>query len=258
MSITIDVKGLVKKFPRFKLEIEKLNLSEGIHVIIGPNGSGKTVFLKLLSGLLRPSRGKIIYNIDGKLLDSTEVLPYTSIVTTDIVLPNLKIRDLIKLYISLQENDLNEIAKRFYITHVMEKKYEELSSGYKKRVQLAIALSLPTRIVLLDEPFINVDTKYISYLEELISSTRNKLIVLSTHVISKLLRNNIILLENGRITYHGTIPRIIEKMVEIKLGNHRVSLDKIIEDCIGENVDVKIFSILEAVSRFNDEKVEIS
>lgn len=248
MAVTLTVEGLVKRFRRFVLNVDKLVLSEDIHVLIGPNGSGKTVLLKTLAGLLRPDKGSIIYEIDGEEIRSLDVLPFVSLVTTDLELPNYTISKLLRLYGVDDASVVKDIALEFRIEKFLDKRYGELSSGYKKRVQLAIALSMPSKIIYLDEPFINVDSEYMGFLEEKILDLRDKLVIVASHIPSILFRHNIIAIEDGRILYHGRIPNVVESMVEVTIGNKTLSLGELLEKCQGrETFMARVRSIQEAV-----------
>ncbi|HPW99831.1 MAG TPA: ATP-binding cassette domain-containing protein, partial [Sedimentibacter sp.] len=68
--MVITVENLVKDYDSVRvLDIETLQLNAGINVILGSNGSGKSTFISLISGLLKPSGGNVLYN--GKKLDAS-------------------------------------------------------------------------------------------------------------------------------------------------------------------------------------------
>ncbi len=249
----IIINNLIKKFPKFTLFIDKMEIEQGIHVLIGPNGSGKTVFLKLLAGVLRPSKGSIIYYLNGKKIPASKILPYTALVLTDVSLPNWKVKDLIAAYLGINQNEAIKLAKEFRIDGFLDKRYEDLSSGYKKRIQLSIALSLPADIILLDEPFINVDSRYVSFLENKILEYRNRIVIVATHIPSRLLKYDIIAIQNGRILYKGKIPNLLENLVEIHTKEKTFSLFDLMRSC-GTSGEVRIRSLLETVLKFSNNK----
>lgn len=248
MALKAVIKGLVKKFPKFTLSIDSLELVEGLHVLVGPNGSGKTVFLKLLTGVMRPSKGSIIYNLNGENVPSSRILPYAALVSTDVVLPNWKVRDLLEIYAG--DEDPEDVAESFMIKEFLNKKYYDLSSGYKKRVQIAIAMSLPVRVLLLDEPFINVDSQYVNFLEEKILNITGKLVVVASHIPTRLLEHDIIFINNGRILFSGKIPGIVKKLVEIETEKGGITLDDALTIC-GMDGEIRIRSLQEVILEYS-------
>ncbi|MEB3755384.1 MAG: ATP-binding cassette domain-containing protein [Desulfurococcales archaeon] len=238
--------NLVKKFPRFTLKVDYLEFREGIHVIVGPNGSGKTVLIKLLSGALRPSRGRVTY-ISGSLqVKNSKILQYATIVTADLNLPNWRVEHLLEAYTGKSPTDIIEIAKEYRIREFLSKRYEDLSSGYKKRVQIAIALNTPADIIMLDEPFINVDTEYVSFLESKILNQKGKIIIVASHIPTKLLEHEIIALQDGVILFKGKIPSLLSKLVEIRSEGGNRSLVEVLEKCELRG-EVRIKSLLEII-----------
>ena len=235
MALRIVAENLQKRYRNFTLEVERLVLDEDIHVLVGPNGSGKTVLLRLLSGLARPSRGRITYEIEGVRLAPSQAMRYLSLVTANLQLPNYRVRDLLRIFLG---GEARRAVEEFGLAAHLDKRYMELSSGYRKRVQLSIALTRPNPILFLDEPFVNVDPEIQNKLAEIIESLApGRLILVATHVPTRLLRHNIIFIEDGRIKFQGRIPDILEKLVKVRVGTKTKTLDEILEDCGGGQVE---------------------
>ena len=235
MALRIVAEGLQKKYRNFTLQVDRLTLEEGIHVLVGPNGSGKTVLLRLLAGLARPTRGRVTYEVDGETLTPSQAMRYIGTVTASLQLPNYRVRDLLHIFLGPRAE---AAAEDFGLDTHLDKKYMEISSGYRKRVQLAIALTKPNRILFLDEPFVNVDPEIQNTLAAMIESLApNRLILVATHIPTRLLRHHSIFIEDGRIRFQGTIPGILEKLVEIRIGAKTKTLDKILPSCGGGQVE---------------------
>ena len=115
-----------------------LTVNPGERVLLtGPNGSGKTTLANIMSGLLKPSRGKVILPEGG-----------ISSLTLPVEFPPLKVRELVKD---------EELLERFSLKGLKDKYPHELSAGQKQKLGVALALSKRASMYVLDEPLANVD-----------------------------------------------------------------------------------------------------
>ena len=207
-----DIKKNV--FDNIVIEIGELEIikREKI-VIVGETGSGKTTFLKLLGGLDYLDEGSIFIN-DVKLKGSNETLipghPSIAYLSQYFELFNNYYVDEILSYkneFSIEESvELFEICK---IDHLLKRKSNELSGGEKQRVALARQLLLKPNLLLLDEPFSNLDNIHKSLLKEVLENIYEKLaltIVLVTHDVKDALSwaDRIFVLKQGKIVQSGT------------------------------------------------------
>lgn len=150
-------------FDNFSMTMNK----EDIACIMGPSGCGKSTLLRLIAGLENPQSGEII--IDGQTVFSSSqyVEPYlrhVGMVFQDYALfPHMKVKDNIayglkKLSKQEKENRVNELLTLIDL-HGHENKYpHELSGGQQQRVALARSLAPRPKLLLMDEPFSNLDT----------------------------------------------------------------------------------------------------
>ncbi len=144
-----------------KLALENVNLrveKEKV-VVVGPNGSGKTTILKALLGLVHIDSGRAVINgVDVKnIRGDNSVSTNLSDVYKLIRVP---VKDLIKIYSKLKDGDSKEAEDLFHnfgLESIMEKNIDELSSGEQKMVGNILSMSFSPSIILMDEPFDNVD-----------------------------------------------------------------------------------------------------
>lgn len=165
-----------------------LSAPNGITWLRGPNGRGKTTLLKLLGGALTPQRGTIL--LDG--LDSVrDALAYRRLAYLcggdTPALPWLAVRDLLDLHLALYASALApEVAyqlRAFSVDDTLDQPLATLSLGQHRKVQLSLALSLPVRLLLLDEPFNGLDAPAVGYLQEqLAGRARDCYVVIASHV----------------------------------------------------------------------------
>lgn len=136
-----------------------ISLSGEKVVMIGPNGSGKTSVIKLLLGILEKTHGEV--TIDN--VEVSKIQGYLGLATN---LPEVyrltsgTISDLIQIFAELKKSDPTyafRLMDDFQLRSILKKKIFQLSSGEQKMVGNILALSFSPSVILLDEPFDNVD-----------------------------------------------------------------------------------------------------
>ena len=158
-----------------------------IYGLYGRNGSGKTMLLRALSGLIRPSEGSIL--IDNKklhedisfppsigiIIENTSLLPQYDAFT------NLKILANIKNIAS--DEDIKEAIKRVGLDHLSKLKVKKFSLGMKQRLSIAQAIFEKPDIILLDEPTNAIDEEGINSIRNLLlkEKDRGATIVIASH-----------------------------------------------------------------------------
>jgi len=150
-----------KVFDGFSLKIR-----EGERVLIfGPNGSGKTTLLYIISGLLEPQKGKV------KTKENISI--------STIGLLDIPIKEYLEVKV-FQREKLEKFLKELNLD--LNKKPSELSTGQLKKLSVALALSKPSSLYLLDEPLESVDLEDKRKLMEIIlNETKQKTLILTTH-----------------------------------------------------------------------------
>jgi len=139
--------------------------------ITGANGSGKSTLIKILAGLISPTKGKISF-YNENLIESPDWFtlncglsaPYVNLIE------ELTLEEHLKFHFTFRKPslELDEIAQRCGLIKAMDKKIIEFSSGMKSRLKLALCLFSNNKIILLDEPTANMDEQGINwYLREI-------------------------------------------------------------------------------------------
>ena len=180
LTMKVVLQNLTKKFPsrnkKDRTEVVAVNdfsfeIPDGKLIgLLGPSGCGKSTTLNLISGLQKPSDGKIFFGDDdvtcvppenrgvGLVFQNYALYPHLT-VRQNIIFPleNLKGKDKLT---KVQMNEKAEaIAKLVQIDGLMDRKPSELSGGQQQRVAIARALVKMPRVLLLDEPLSNLDAR---------------------------------------------------------------------------------------------------
>lgn len=205
-------KNIKKHLPSLDLKVNFEHKS-GVLGFLGASGSGKSMSLKCISGLVTPSKGKIIVN-NKIFFDSDKAISLSSqkrkigyLFQNYALFPNMNIIDNIEIGISEMKKEQKKSLSKDYVERFclggLEKHYPwQLSGGEQQRVALARALITSPDILLLDEPFSALDQHLRNNLEkELMSIVKDYSgnIIFVTHDIAEAYRvcDDIIVYENG-------------------------------------------------------------
>lgn len=159
----IELNNVSKEFSGKKVvDNVNLNIKKGsITGIIGRNGSGKTVLLKMICGLYFPSSGEVKLN-DVCVSDDFGVLIDSGFLDNETGFDNLLILSKLKNIIS--SNDIIDIMKFVKLDPYLKTKYKNYSTGMKQKLRLAQALMEKPKVLILDEPFNGMDKESVNYL----------------------------------------------------------------------------------------------
>ncbi|MDI3548383.1 MAG: molybdate/tungstate transport system ATP-binding protein [Halanaerobiales bacterium] len=212
----IKIHGLTKRLKDFNIEDIDLDIKEKEYfVILGPTGTGKTVLLELIAGLVCPDRGNIFFN--GEEL--TELPPEErniGMVYQDYMLfPHLNVKENITFGLKVRgvkreerERALKKIVRLFRIEHLLTRDVKNLSGGEQQRVALARALITAPRILLLDEPLSALDPGTKEQLQENLKELHERLETTTIHITHDFnealaLADRIAIMHNGKIVQTG-------------------------------------------------------
>jgi len=213
----IHIQGLSKYYDgvcavdRFDLEVP----GGQILGLLGPNGAGKTTILRILTGYIRPSSGRIrigdldptedVLAVKARMGYLPESIPlYRNMLVYDFLRYMIRVRAL-----PLMDPDtrIREMAETFDIGPVMHKSVGELSKGFMQRVGLAHAMLPDPEILVLDEPTSGLDPNQILEIRSLIREVgKKKTVILSTHILSEAEAtcDRIAIVNQGRTVADGT------------------------------------------------------
>jgi len=186
----IELREVAKRY-RFEWIFRNINYhfnSQHRYAILGNNGTGKSTFLKILSGHLTPSKGKIIFTNDGKALEIEQVYqqvayaaPYIDLIEEFTLKEAIDFQQKFKpLQGGLNTKKLIELLG---FQKSVDKEVKFFSSGMKQRLKLALAICGKTNLLLLDEPTTNLDQQGMNWYQDLLDKySANRLLIIASNV----------------------------------------------------------------------------
>ena len=152
-------------------------------VLLGGNGSGKSTALRSIFGYAPLSKGKIIYQSDGKSIKQPEVYKYFSFCAPYLDLyEELTLDELAKFHFSLKpalaEMDPSSFSELIELKRAADKPVKYFSSGMKQRVRIGLALMSDVKAIFLDEPTSNLDGKAIDWYRNTVMAYKKDRILL--------------------------------------------------------------------------------
>lgn len=202
--------------------------------LLGPNGAGKTTTFYMITGLIKPNGGKIYLDNEeithlpmykraqkgvGYLAQEPSV--FRGLTVEENILAPLEMTKLSK---KEQHQKMEELIAEFGLGHVRKNKGISLSGGERRRTEIARALAVNPKFILLDEPFAGIDPIAIEDIQSIISTlkTKNIGVLITDHNVNETLSitDRAYLLVDGRIFTAGTAEELAanEKVRQIYLG----------------------------------------
>lgn len=196
-----------------------LSLEAGrVYGLLGKNGAGKSTLLYLMSGLLAPKRGRVMYHDTDMRRRLPVTLQDMFLVPEEFELPPISLVSYIELnskfYPRFSKEDMVKYLHFFEMD--MDADLGALSMGQKKKIFMSFALATNTSLLLMDEPTNGLDIPGKSQFRKFMASgmTDDKTIVISTHQIRDIdkMLDSVMIMDESRILLNESITRICEKL----------------------------------------------
>lgn len=240
----IRTEHLVKMYNKKRVVNDvNIEVNEGEIVgLLGPNGAGKTTTFYMILGIIQPDLGKIYLEEgvkkDKKIIDITDMamfkrarLGMSYLAQEPSIFRRLTVEENIKavlefMDISQAERDkrLEHLLEEFKISHLRKQQAYTLSGGERRRTEIARALVLSPKFILLDEPFVGIDPIAVNDIQNIIRDLKKKGIgiLITDHNVRETLSitDRAYILFDGKILLHGSAAKLSKdkKAKEIYLG----------------------------------------
>ncbi|MBL0136619.1 MAG: ABC transporter ATP-binding protein [Chitinophagaceae bacterium] len=194
--------------------------------LIGPNGSGKTTFIKCLLGMVVPDSGFITFNQqnishDWQYRQHIGYMPQTGRYPENMTIA--QIFDMMK-DIRKKTNPVldEELVKLFELENISSKRMRTLSGGTRQKVSAALAFLFSPDVLILDEPTAGLDPVATEILKDKIrkEKAKGKLLFITSHILSDLedIITEVIYMQDGDLRFHKSLAQLQEDTGEMRLS----------------------------------------
>jgi len=226
MSVTIQTKDLVKRYgQRTVVNNVSIEVGQGEIVgLLGPNGAGKTTTFYQVVGLIKPDEGKVFLNdIDITKLPMYKraklgigYLPQEASIFRKLSVEDniMAVLEMTKLNKQERQQKQESLLNEFRLQHVRKSNGDVVSGGERRRTEIARALAVDPKFILLDEPFAGIDPIAVEDIQAIVAKMKYKNIgiLITDHNVTETLSicDRAYLLIEGKIFKHGTAEELAE------------------------------------------------
>jgi ABC-2 type transport system ATP-binding protein len=224
----IDIQGLSKTFGT-TLAVDNLTLAipKGeFFTLLGPNGAGKTTTLKIVAGLLRPTKGRVSVSGHDMAKKNTEAKRLISYIP-DIpyIYEKLTGREFLYFIGELYEldkkrlrNETERLLELFYMEDYGNQLMESYSHGMRQKIVICSALLPEPRLIIIDEPMVGLDPRSIRLVKDILRSSADDgmTVLMSTHTLAlaEEISDRIGILHRGQLISKGSLEEIKKQSKE--------------------------------------------
>jgi lipopolysaccharide export system ATP-binding protein len=226
LSLTIHTQQLVKTYKsRTVVKQVSITVKQGEIVgLLGPNGAGKTTTFYMVVGLIKPDEGDVFLNdinitklpMYKRAQMGIGYLPQEASVFRKLSVEDniLSVLEMTKLSSQQRKQKLEELLNEFNLHHVRKNNGDSLSGGERRRTEIARALAVDPKFILLDEPFAGVDPIAVEDIQSVVAKLKYKNIgiLITDHNVNETLSicDRAYLLIDGKIFKHGSAEELAE------------------------------------------------
>lgn len=209
-ELLLETRGLCKSYKRQEA-VSRVDLAvprNTVYGLLGPNGAGKSTLLKMLTGMLRPTSGTILFR--GEEWRRSHLAEIGALIEAPPLYENLTARENLRVQttlLGLAESRIDEVLQAVDLTATGRKRAGQFSMGMKQRLGIALALLNRPKLLILDEPTNGLDPIGIGQLREMIRAfpAQGITVILSSHILTEVeqVADEIGIIAGGVLGYQG-------------------------------------------------------
>ncbi len=236
----LSIEHVSKQFKDMKaVDDFTLHLTPGVWGLLGANGAGKTTLMRMIAGIMDPTKGQILYDgipiqeLGERYRDIFGYLPQEFG-----FYPEFTVKDYLEYVGVLKGLPDKEIKRKIHgllelltLSHVKNKKIAKLSGGMKRRVGIAQALLNEPEVLILDEPTSGLDPGERVRFRKLLSEfAHDRIVLVSTHIVSDVeyIATQNAIMKGGKLLAHGTTEELIH-MIDGKVWTTMIPMSRLSE-----------------------------
>lgn len=236
MKEILSIRGLSKSYKNIQaIQNLNLNISEGqAYGILGPNGSGKTTTLSIVTGIIRQDEGS--FSWFGENPNANQRKSIGSLIETPHFYPYLNLEKNLKIICDIKGISYGDIGRVLETARLEERKksrFSTLSLGMKQRLGIAAALLGDPRVLVLDEPTNGLDPEGIAEVREVVIEQvkKGKTLILASHILSEVEKicTHVAILKKGELLANGPVKELLaeDEIIEISCMNNELLKQKL-------------------------------
>ncbi len=236
MNEILSIQGLSKSYKSVQaVRNLSLQILEGqAYGILGPNGSGKTTTLSIVTGILRQDGGSFTWF--GEAPEAGQRKNIGSLIETPHFYPYLNLEKNLRIICDIKGMDYGDIPRVLQTAKLYERRrsrFSTLSLGMKQRLGIAAALLGDPRVLVLDEPTNGLDPEGIAEVREVVLEQvkQGKTLILASHILSEVEKicNHVAILKNGELLANGPVKELLaeDEIIELSCTNNEALKEKL-------------------------------
>jgi len=248
MKEILTIHGLSKSYKNVRaIRNLDLQITEGqAYGILGPNGSGKTTTLSIVTGILRQDGGH--FQWFGEEPEASQRKTIGSLIETPHFYPYLNLEKNLRIICDIKGMPYGDIGRVLETAQLAERKksrFSTLSLGMKQRLGIAAALLGDPRVLVLDEPTNGLDPEGIAEVREIVLQQvqEGKTLILASHILSEVEKicSHVAILKKGELLANGPVKELLteDEIIEISCDNNDEFRKKLNQSSLVKEIEIE-------------------
>ena len=248
MMDILSIKDLSKSYKHVRaIQHLDLEITEGqAYGILGPNGSGKTTTLSIITGIIRQDSGS--YTWFGEKPDPAQRRSVGSLIETPHFYPYLNLEKNLRIICDIKGMGYGDIDRVLDIAKLSERRrsrFSTLSLGMKQRLGIAAALLGDPRVLVLDEPTNGLDPEGIAEVRDIVIDQvkKGKTLILASHILSEVEKicSHVAILKKGELLARGPVKELLaeDEIIEVACSDNGALRQKLLESPLVKEVETE-------------------